>query len=194
LLGKAHSKTIKDLHKFNKIPIEEILVEKSTYQTSKLSKRLREAKLLEYKCSSCGLGDTWNNQNLTLHIDHINGISDDHRLSNLRFLCPNCHSQTSTYCGRNAKKSLSRIKIKNKTTTRRKKEYFCLKCGNKIQRRRSKQCVACAKASQLKANYPEPEILIQMIKDQGYLQVGRTLGVSDNAIRKHLKVRGFNLP
>jgi 5-methylcytosine-specific restriction endonuclease McrA len=37
---------------------------------------------------------------LVLHIDHINGINNDNRLSNLRLLCPNCHSQTATYCNR----------------------------------------------------------------------------------------------
>ena len=38
---------------------------------------------------------------LVLELDHINGVGDDHRLENLRLLCPNCHSQTETYCGRN---------------------------------------------------------------------------------------------
>jgi 5-methylcytosine-specific restriction endonuclease McrA len=38
------------------------------------------------------------------HIDHINGVRDDHRLENLRMLCPNCHSQTSTYGGRDVKR------------------------------------------------------------------------------------------
>jgi 5-methylcytosine-specific restriction endonuclease McrA len=39
-----------------------------------------------------------------MHLDHINGVRDDHRLENLRMLCPNCHSQTPTYGGRNAKR------------------------------------------------------------------------------------------
>jgi Zn finger protein HypA/HybF involved in hydrogenase expression len=58
--------------------------------------------LIEYKCSECGI-QTWNNKPLSLHLDHINGRSNDNRLENLRFLCPNCHSQTETYTGKNKK-------------------------------------------------------------------------------------------
>jgi hypothetical protein len=45
----------------------------------------------------------WNGQPLKLQLDHINGINDDNRLENLRFICPNCHSQTITYAGKNTK-------------------------------------------------------------------------------------------
>lgn len=48
-------------------------------------------------CVECGQSDTWNGKNLTLHIDHINGDSDDNRLDNVRLLCPNCHSQTENF-------------------------------------------------------------------------------------------------
>jgi Zn finger protein HypA/HybF involved in hydrogenase expression len=58
--------------------------------------------LIEYKCSECDI-QTWNNKSLSLHLDHINGMNSDNRLENLRFLCPNCHSQTETYTGRNKK-------------------------------------------------------------------------------------------
>ncbi|MBW6432320.1 HNH endonuclease [Actinoplanes hulinensis] len=47
----------------------------------------------------CGCGTSWNDRPLTLHVDHINGDFLDNRPRNLRFLCPNCHSQTSTYAG-----------------------------------------------------------------------------------------------
>lgn len=60
--------------------------------------------LLEYKCKECGIND-WNKKILSLHLDHINGIRNDNRLENLRFLCPNCHSQTDTYCGGNLNKT-----------------------------------------------------------------------------------------
>jgi len=56
--------------------------------------------LLPYECSECGINE-WNNKELSLHLDHINGKNGDHRLENLRFLCPNCHSQTETYTGKN---------------------------------------------------------------------------------------------
>ena len=56
--------------------------------------------LISYKCGGCGISE-WNNRKLALHLDHINGKNSDHRLENLRFLCPNCHSQTATYTGKN---------------------------------------------------------------------------------------------
>lgn len=59
--------------------------------------------LLEYKCAQCPLVDTWNSKPLTLHLDHKNGDPLDNHLVNLRFLCPNCHSQTATYTGKKTK-------------------------------------------------------------------------------------------
>lgn len=56
----------------------------------------------KYSCEECHLGETWNGKKITLHVDHINGINYDHRQENLRFLCPNCHSQTPTFSWKNA--------------------------------------------------------------------------------------------
>lgn len=53
-----------------------------------------------YKCSCCGI-DEWNGKELVLEIDHIDGIPDNNEPQNLRFICPNCHSQTDTYKGKN---------------------------------------------------------------------------------------------
>ena len=85
-------------------PLEDILVENSTYlNISSLKKRLISAGLLEYKCAECGLS-SWRGKPISLQLDHINGVHDDNRLENLRFLCPNCHSQTETFAGKNRKK------------------------------------------------------------------------------------------
>ena len=82
-------------------PLDEILVRNSTYVSLPyLKRRLVAEGLLVEECAVCGITD-WCGQPLALHLDHINGVRDDHRLSNLRLLCPNCHSQTPTYAGRN---------------------------------------------------------------------------------------------
>lgn len=38
-----------------------------------------------------------------MQLDHIDGDSHNHKLENLRMICPNCHTQTETYCGKNLK-------------------------------------------------------------------------------------------
>lgn len=55
------------------------------------------------KCSWCNQGPIWNGKPLSLHLDHIDGDSDNNHVSNFRILCPNCHSQTETYVARNKK-------------------------------------------------------------------------------------------
>lgn len=88
----------------SKIPLEQILVEKSTYTNRQsLKSRLIRADMKEDKCESCGQLPLWNNRHLTLQLDHINGIGDDNRLENLQIICPNCHTQTSTFGFRNKK-------------------------------------------------------------------------------------------
>jgi len=71
-----------------------------TCSRSKIKNRIVKNGLLPYKCAICNI-DSWNNKPISLHLDHINGINNDNRLDNLRFLCPNCHSQTESYCGKN---------------------------------------------------------------------------------------------
>lgn len=65
-----------------------------------LKRRLINEKKLNYKCALCGNTGGWNNKKLVLQLDHINGDHKDNRIENLRLLCPNCHSQTETFCTR----------------------------------------------------------------------------------------------
>ena len=84
------------------IPLEAILVDGSSYNRPRLKARLIKEGLLRNSCYECGLDAAWNGKELALQLDHINGKSDDNRLENLRLLCPNCHSQTKNFSGRNA--------------------------------------------------------------------------------------------
>jgi ribosomal protein L44E len=66
------------------------------YSTAKLSKRLVDAKLLDYKCNKCGITE-YNGEHISLELNHIDGNNKNHSLINLELVCPNCHSQTPTY-------------------------------------------------------------------------------------------------
>lgn len=80
----------------------DILVEHSSYTNiGVLKRRLVKEGILKYQCIKCGNTGTWMGEKLALQLDHKNGKHFDHRIENLRFLCPNCHSQTLTYSGKN---------------------------------------------------------------------------------------------
>jgi hypothetical protein len=79
-------------------PMEKHFCVNSKTGRSMIKKCIIQEKFIPYMCGECGLIDNWNNRPINLHLDHINGINNDNRLENLRFLCPNCHSQTDTYC------------------------------------------------------------------------------------------------
>lgn len=157
----------------NKKPLSEVAVKNSTYSRGNLKKRLIKDLGWEYKCKECGQGDVWKGKKLTLELDHINGVNNDHRLENLRFLCPNCHTTMPTNKGANVKRKI----------------YKCTDCNKKITKG-STRCGSCAskKFNKRKVkNRPSLETLLEDLKTMPYTKVGEKYDVSDNCIRKWIK-------
>ena len=165
------AKIMNNLHNFKRQPIEKILTVNSTFNRTNLKARLIKEKLLIEKCTICGLLPMWNSSKLTLILDHINGISTDNRLMNLRLLYPNCNSQQSTFAGRHNK------------GIRTRKLNKC-ECGKTIGRL-SLYCITCRGQQRRKVkNRPTVDILKFEVANLGYEAVGRKYGVSGNAIKK----------
>ena len=106
---KGKSAVIKT-NKLNNVRKEDILKENCKHQRTVLRRYIIKNNLIPYKCAICGCTE-WQGKTLSLELDHINGINNDNRLENLRFLCPNCHSQTSTYGSRNQQTNSSEYDI-----------------------------------------------------------------------------------
>jgi hypothetical protein len=95
---------LKLYNKGKKIPHEKLFSENSLHDRKTIKERIISEKLLPYKCSICGQEPFWNNKEMLLILDHKNGLFNDNRLENLRFVCPNCNIQLDTNCGKNKHK------------------------------------------------------------------------------------------
>ena len=155
-----------------------------------------------YLCDLCGNKGTHNGKPLTLQVDHINGIPTDNRLENLRFLCPNCHSQQETTVGpktvnKHKQQGSSDKSSATEITIPRYSKNICT-CGEE-KWAKSVRCLGCeynrrlGRPSKLptKISWPPDQELLEMVNTTSFLATGRILGVSDNAVRKRLRVRGL---
>jgi hypothetical protein len=167
------------------VPLADVLVEGSTYHRGHLKRRLLAEGLKRPECEMCGQGEIWRGRRMSLVLDHINGVHDDHRLENLRLLCPNCNATLDTHCGRHK--------------TRKHHDRACPTCGEVFrpatggQRYCSTSCAGRgernrrAQVARRRVSRPPYEHLLREIEALGYLGVGRKYGVSDNAIRKWVR-------
>ena len=115
-LAKSQNKKVKTEDLFNNKKHPRVVIRR----------RIIKENLIPYKCAICGI-DSWNGKRLSLELDHINGINNDNRLENLRFLCPNCHSQTDTYGSKNSKITESKYDISEELSNKIVSEYLELK-------------------------------------------------------------------
>lgn len=166
-------------------PIEQLLVEHSTYKRGSLKRRLLKEGIKQFVCEMCGQNEFWFGKRMSMVLDHINGVPDDNRLENLRMLCPNCNSTLDTHCGRNIPR-----------------ERVCPGCGQVFvpttmqHRYCSPDCWGTI-YSAVKKGVPQPWLrrverpsygrLIANLAEMSMVKVGRKYGVSDNAVRKWLR-------
>lgn len=132
----------------------------------------------EEKCDDkdCSVGVSWNGKSLVLELDHIDGDMFNNELENLRLLCPNCHSQTDTFCNRGTR-----------TAT-----YNYCECGKRISDYAEK-CNPCSgKVRPLQFDWPPLDDIIKMVKSMSWVSIGKEIGCSDNAVKKHLLRNGVN--
>lgn len=180
-LSSNDFKPIKDREKISRTK-ENILCENSTCTQSTLRKFIINNLLLDYVCQICGQEPYWNNKKLTLILDHINGINNDNRLKNLRFVCPNCNQQLETTC-------------------RRKKidKSFCIDCGKEISKG-STRCNSCSAIYRSKnkdgyfnyeSKFPKEEFEERLYKLKNFKEMARIYVVSDNYIKKICKKYGL---
>lgn len=142
-----------------------VFIEKSKRSRNCVRTYLHKYSLIPYKCE-CGNEGIWRDKKLSLQIDHINGECDDHRLENLRWMCPNCHAQTETFTGKH-KKTIGKIKIKPSIV-------------NPDWRKNPKP-------SRRKVKWPSKETLEKLVWEKPTTQIAKDFGVSDKSIEKWCK-------
>lgn len=140
--------------------------------------------IIPYICNECGNDGQHNGKKLVLQLEHINGVNDDNRLENLCFLCPNCHSQTETFGGKNSKiEKPIKAPVKKPVKAPRplkQKTY-------ETEEQKNKRYESYKKFDVTK------EVLELLIQQMSLTAIGKQFGVSDNAIKKRCKRLGIDL-
>ena len=171
-------------HFTSKIPVarseDNIFVEHSTASQRTLRSWYKKGNYTPYICDICGQEPLWRGKELTLILDHKNGINDDDRLENLHWVCPNCNAQLDTTNGKNINHGNHIIN-------------YCIDCGEMISIK-STRCIDCEYKHRTTTEVEgiTREELKKLIRIMPFTKIGNKYGVSDNAVRKWCDK--YNLP
>lgn len=146
-------------------------------------------KHLGHKCEKC-LTSVWYDTPIMLEIHHMDGDRTNNDLKNLQLLCPNCHAMTDNWRGK--KNAPGQIP----TDTLRILSPLPLAVGLRERKPKKEKAIKQKKDKNIpltKAHWPDIETLKQMISTMSVRSIANKLGVSDNAVRHHVKKRGINI-
>lgn len=168
---------LQPLNRIYRKPHEAVFAKNTKYDKPVRTRIINEC-LITYKCGICNIC-IYNNTHLNLQIDHIDGDRTNNELENLRFLCPNCHSQTDTYCGKNTDRPHIE---KNK----------CIDCGKEVLGQKTTRCHECF-SEYTRRNIPPISKVLEIFEETGFnfVKTGKYFQVSDNAVRKWLVSAGL---
>ena len=190
--GQTWNKGINYLEKTARVPLSEILKENTNFQSDQLKKRLIAEGIKEYKCEKCGITE-WCNEPITLELHHINGNHYDNRLENLQILCPNCHSQSHNWKGKNQKKYIDK-------PSNFKQEYnkVCPICGKEFKADRNNRVYCSSECynnelekNKKTKNFNESELKYAMTLYNDIESLSKHFNLSRTTIRKRLNEFGL---
>lgn len=198
---------------------EDIFCEKSKVSRSVVKRYLRSEPSYIHRCSKCNL-TRWLDKEIVLELEHINGIRNDNRRENLQWLCPNCHSMTFTWRGRNNGKRISvpDEKLIEIIPLKENIAQVLIEVGlapyganyarvKKLIQKHNlslKEKIKPIKIINLnwrhnprphtrKAERPSKEILEELVLTYPMVKIGKMYNVTDNSIRKWCKWYGIEI-
>lgn len=171
-------KLLKEKRARSKLKYEEIFKEGSSCKTNTLRRHILKDNLLKYECVFCGNIGEWNGKKLTLQIDHINGVNTDNRIINLRFLCPNCHSQTETF----GSKNISKVRI----------TFLCEDCGINPASKKSDKCNKCLAQIEEDMFQSEKRVIKDLLNNKkSHTEIAHILGITRASVYRKIKEYEF---
>lgn len=198
--------------------IDKYLSNRQCIAPSALRKQLIRHRIKEYKCEICGLSE-WMGKPIPLELHHKDHNRYNNALDNLQILCPTCHAQTTNGCNSEIPQAVIKApegyeysdnttvpehknrpksnNIKHKKNACSIVSKMCVVCGNEFTGPRSnmvgrKYCsYTCSHKASMRYSVNADHLLDMFRHTPNYTQVAKTLGVSDNAVKKRCKKLGI---